>query len=232
MAFGPRLEVEVPDKDGGDPLTVRLAPLSKEVVPEFVKNGGMQSFKVTRFLGDRGTTAPVIEDEYDWFENVRQNPDSVAWGVYLCRDGDEQLVGNTALSRFERTALGIQAVSGVLLFDPEVWGKGIAKHIHKARTWYAFTQLGITRITSAVVHGNGASLAALKQCGYTHVYVERNTVFIDGEWCHQDNLECLNPLDSFWQRWWGSDTPSNASLEARAKTIEVLDWAKQSVRIL
>lgn len=228
MAFGPQLQLEVPSRDEGEPLVILLAPLTREVMPEFVKNGGMQSYSVTRYLGSL-STAPVVEDELDWFEKTRKEKDSIVWGVYVCEGENRKLIGNTSLSSFEHGPLGTRATSGVLIFDKAYWNKGIASYIHKARTWFAFTQLGVMRIESAVICGNVASLRALEKSGYVYVYTERNTAFVDGGWLHQDTLECLNPLDAFWRNWWHGDAVPKKSREARRVALEVLDWAKRNV---
>jgi hypothetical protein len=63
------------------------------------------------------------------------------------------------------------------------------------------------------------------------VYVERNTTFGDGSLRHQDNLECLNPIELFWSQWWHGDVPSKRSKEARKTTKEAMDWAQQHVKL-
>ena len=124
-----------------------------------------------------------------------------------------------------------QATSGSVIFRPEYWGKGIASAAHKARTWYAFTQLGLHRIKSAVIQANGGSRKALERSGYTLVYTERNEQYSDGQFHHLDCLECLNPLDLFWSQWWHGNRPTKASREARQRTCEVLNWADKNVEL-
>lgn len=174
MAFGPTMRMNVPGKDGADSLTIELAPLTSAVMGEFVEGAGrLQSLEVTRFLGRR--LSPVVEDEMEWFEKVRKDKESVVWGVWLVDGETRVLVGNTSLNAIETFPASVtQATSGVMIFKP-YWGKGIASRIHMARTWYAFSELGVTRIKSAVVQGNEASRRALEKCGYTLVYVEHNT---------------------------------------------------------
>jgi ribosomal-protein-alanine N-acetyltransferase len=222
MAFGPIMQLQVGN------LKVELAPLTKENVGEFVKDGAMQQASVTRYLGRR--SAPVLEDEHEWYERVRGEKDSLTWGIYLVEGEKKTLIGDTTL--FEITKEHIhQATSGSMIFREEYWGKGIASAIHKARTWYAFQHLGLHRIKSAVFHGNGGSLKALQRSGYDFVYVERNTVFIDGRLRHQDNLECLNPNDPFWSQWWHGERPPKHSVVARRQAVDALKWASQNVRL-
>lgn len=229
MAFGPVMRLAVPQTAASD-IVVELAPLHKEVMGEFASAGGMQSYPVVRFLGRQ--TAPVLEDELEWYDSVRANKDSMIWGIWIVENKQRKLIGTSGLNAIEHGRTGIkQATSGVLIFDKEYWGKGIASYIHKARTWFAFRELGITRIKSAVIQGNIASLKALEKSGYTHVYVERNTCYTAGELRHQDNLECINPLEPFWSNWWGQDTPPEAATLARAVTLEALEWAEANVTL-
>ena len=223
MAFGPIMQVKAGD------LLVELAPLTRENVATFVENGGMQRASVTKYLNR--TSAPVKEDEIDWFDQTRKDKTSLVWGIYVVNGEERILIGDTALTDITRKHIH-QATSGSLIFNKEYWGKGIASAIHRARTWYAFEQLGLHRIMSAVIQGNVASLKALRKSGYELVYVERNTVFVDGRLRNQDNLECLNPNEPFWSQWWHGDRPPKRSLEAKKRAGEAFEWSKEHVTLL
>ena len=229
MAFGPIMRFAVGD------LQVELAPQSRESMPQFIDiahGGGMQRHTVTRYLGRRN--APVLEDEFDWFEKVRKGTTSLVWGIWVV-EGDSRIsIGNSGLhgigedghSGFIR-----QATSGSQIFRPEYWGKGIASAAHKARTWYAFKHLGLHRIKSGVIQGNGGSAKALSRSGYIYVYTERNEQYVDGELLHMDCFECLNPLDLFWSQWWHGDRPPAAAVRARKLTQQTLAWAEAHVEL-
>lgn len=222
MAFGPIMRMKVGELD------IELAPIAKEDLGVFV-SPGMQQASVTRYLGVPG--APIIEDEEEWHAKTRTAKDSLVWGIWDVSEDGRLLIGTTALNSITKDHT-MQATSGSLIANKAYWGKGIASAIHKARTWYAFEQLGMTRIKSAVFHGNIASRKALEKSGYALVYVERNTIFTKGQLRHQDNLECLNPSESSWNLWWGTDTPTTTSLAARTKTREAMEWAKENVVLL
>lgn len=233
MAFGPILRFNVGE------LRIELAPLTKEAVSEFVSRehgGGLQQRSVSQYLGL--SQAPTVEDEQDWFEKVRTDKRSLVWGIWLIEgEGLSQtrtLIGNSALTGIGEdghTRLIRQATSGSLIFRKEYWGRGIASAAHKARTWYAFQHLGLHRIKSAVIQANGGSRKALERSGYTFVYTERNEQYGNGQFHHLDCLECLNPLDLFWNQWWHGDRPTKAAKDARAKTREVLAWAEEHVEL-
>lgn len=229
MAFGPIMRFMVGD------LTIELAPLTRESMGEFIDlahGGGMQRHSVTRYLGRHN--APVPEDEYEWFDKARQEKDSLIWGIWVVKGSERTLIGNSSLNSIgEQGASGFirQATSGSMIFRPEYWGKGIASSAHKARTWYAFQHLGLHRVMSAVIQGNGGSSKALQRSGYAYVYTERNEQYSDGELRHLDCFECLNPHDLFWRQWWHGDRPPAASLRARRLTREALAWAEANVTL-
>lgn len=224
MSFGPIMRVKAGD------IQIELAPLTRESVVEFVRPG-MQQHSIIKYLGTY--SANTEEDEFEWYDALRKNQKKLVWGIWVI-DGDKRtLIGNSALDHIEANhGFMRQATSGSMIFRKEYWGKGIASAAHKARTWYAFTQLGLHRIQSAVLQGNEGSLKALTRSGYTLVYVERNTGFVDGQVIHQNNLECLNPIEPFWSQWWHGDRPTQRSKDARRQTQDVLDWAEQNVELL
>lgn len=223
MAFGTILRVPVGE------MMIELAPVTKDSVAQLVAPG-MQQASVTQYLFET-VMAMTLEDEEEWYEKTRTDPNSAVWGIWHVNDDQRKLIGTTSLTNISRMNI-YQATSGSMISDTSYWGKGIASAIHRARTWYAFEQMGLTRIKSAVMHGNVASKRALEKVGYTVVSVERNTGFIDGKLRHQDNMECLSPLDAAWNIWWGDDTPTEVALEARKKTQDALAWAKENVVLL
>lgn len=234
MAFGPIMRFTVGES------RIELAPLTKESVGEFISlehGGGLQQMSVSRYLGM--SWAPVAEDEQEWFEKVRSDKNSLVWGIWVVEGSGgsrtRTLIGNSTLfdiGKSGHTRFIRQATSGSLIFRKEYWGKGIASAAHKARTWYAFNQIGLHRITSAVIQANGGSRKALERSGYTFVYTERNEQFSDGRFHHLDSFECLNPLDVFWSQWWHGDRPPKAARQARLLTREALAWAERHVELV
>lgn len=183
---------------------------------------------MTNYLSRQG--APTLEDEQEWYDRIRADNDSCSWGIWIVKADTRILIGTTALIHISRGHIH-QATSGSMIFRKGYWGKGIASHIHKARTWYAFQHLGLHRISSEVIQGNVASRKALEKSGYYLVNVERNTTFGNGVLRHQDNLQCLNPIDMFWTQWWHNDPPTDESVEAQVRTKEAMDWAQQHVKL-
>lgn len=209
-----------------DELRIELAPLKAKDMLQFVKNGGLQSLTVTKYLGM--SMAPVLEDEYEWFAKARSDETTVSWGIYLVDGKQRKLIGNTGLSSINRDVMSY-AVSGFLIFRPEYWGKGIASACHKARTYYACTQLGVHQIRSAVFDGNTGSRIALERVGYVPIFHERNRGFVDGEYIGATSFSLINPLEISWNHWWHGDEPSPEFIAARERTLEALEWGKKHI---
>jgi RimJ/RimL family protein N-acetyltransferase len=221
MSFGSIMRFRVAE------LSIELAPLNKEVMAEFV-SPGMQQFEVRKYTSSHNT--PVLEDEASYYEKLRTNKNILVWGIWVVDSDNRTLIGISSLDDIKIGHIH-QATSGSIIFVKEYWGKGIASAAHKARTWYAFQHMGLHRIMSAVIQGNGGSLKALSRSGYTKVYTERNEKFIDGQMRHLDCLECLNPNEPFWTQWWHGDRPLKANLTARKVTQEMLEWAEKNVEL-
>ena len=220
MAFGPIMRMPVGD------MQIELAPLTRDVMKEFVRPG-MQQHGVLKYLSQG---VKVEEDEEEWYDIVRKDSTKLVWGIWAVESDQRIVIGTTSLESITRGHIH-QATSGSLIFRKEYWGRGIASRIHMARTHYAFYHMGLHRVMSAVIHGNVASKRALEKSGYELVYVERNTHFTDGKMHHQDNLECLNPTDPFWNQWWHGDRPTKRMVEARKRTITAMQWVSDNVTL-
>jgi len=217
MAFGPIMKLTT-----STGINLELAPFTREEALKFVD--GFARHSITQYLSHGNVQTKETEEE--WYDKMIHDQTSRVWGIWIVEDASRILVGNSTLMHIELTKHMRQAVSGSLIFDDAYWGQGIASACHKARTRFAFEQLGLHRIKSAVLQPNVGSRKALERTGYTFVYTERNEEFINGTLLHQDCFECINPADWAWKQWWGEDRPPRKSLEARKQTEEALEWAR------
>lgn len=221
MSLGPIMKLKT---DAG--LQLEMAPFTREEVVLFAN--GFSRLSVTQYLSH--TQVQTAETEQAWYDGLINDKNRLVWGIWVAEE-ERKLIGNFALTDIDRQVLA-QATNGIMIFDKSYWGKGIASAVHRASLLYAFKELGLVRVKSAVLHGNGASLRSMEKSGFTVVYTERNTHFRHGATRHQDNLECLNPDDWAWRLWWGDDRPTRKAVEARAKTAEALKWAEKNVELI
>lgn len=222
MAFGPIMKLKTTTG-----LALELAPFSREDLSSTLE--GMQKDSVLRFISLQHK-AQTIDSIQQWYDGIASDSSRMLWGIWAKEKGTRKLIGNTVLMEKSSEPI-VQMVSGIVIADNAYWGKGIASACHKARTWYAFRQLGLVRIKSAVIDENHASRLALEKVGYSFVYTERNDKFVDGKFRHKDCFECLNPDDWAWRLWWGDDRPTRRAIEARDHTRSVLEWAENNVEL-
>jgi len=222
MAFGPVMKITTAD------LNLELAPFTREEALLFLN--GFEKHSVTQYLS--AGIAQTKETEEEWYDKMVRDKLSRVWGIWVTGDGERKLIGSSSLTDLILTKHIRQATSGSLIIDQTYWGKGIASACHKARALFAFEQLGLHRIMSAVLQPNVGSRKALERSGYAFVYTERNEEFVNGGFVHKDCLECLNPADWAWRQWWGNDRPPRKNIDARRRTEEALEWAHSHVELV
>ena len=221
MSFGPIIKTET-----STGLQIELAPFTREEAVRFAEP--FSHLSVTRFLSM--TFSQTKETEEAWYDSIIADKNSLNWGIWAIED-KRKLIGNFSLRDIDRTVLA-QATNGIVIIDKAFWGKGVASAVHRASLLYAFRELGLVRVKSAVLEGNEASRVSMEKSGFITIYTERNTHFRDGKLRHQMNLECLNPDDWAWRLWWGDDRPTRKAVEARSRANDALKLAEKKVMFI
>lgn len=211
-------------------IQIEMAPLSRDVMEQFIEDGGMQRYQVHKFLGRIGS--PVLEDEYEWYDKVRTSRDDVVWGIFIKDQEGRKLIGSTGLHNIngQDHSPYKSATSGFMIFRTEWWGQGIASACHRTRTMYAFDVLGLVIINSKVIFENEASRRAVEGVGYLVRASSRMPGLYHGEVRNDDELRVINPDKYAWQYWWRNETVPDEARAARKKTQAALKWARTHVR--
>ena len=227
MSFGPIMKFKT-----ATGIHVELAPFERDEVTQLTR--GQQQLGVLRYMG-MANMAQTDGLEQDWYDKAAKKAKDVLWGIWVVEGKNRKLIGATSINEIGPHVASqpniTQGTTGISIADTRYWGRGVASAAHKARTYFAFQQLGIIRLKSAVAQTNRASRIALERSGYSYVYTERNFQFVDGCYVHEDNLECLNPDDWAWRLWWGDDRPTRKAIEAREHTRQALAWVQQNVEL-
>src|ERR1700694_3467586 len=88
-----------------------------------------EDLEATLFLGRRNP--PSVEMEKGWLEATAKDPNSVVWVV----EGDGRAVGTTGIREIDwKNGFGI---TGTLIGDKSLWGKGIGREVIQLRARYA-----------------------------------------------------------------------------------------------
>jgi RimJ/RimL family protein N-acetyltransferase len=186
---------------------------------------GVQSYEVGRYLNLPGSQTLAQEQAY--LDRSQDDPLSYHWAICVRDDdGEGTPIGTTSLHRDADRPMGH---SGIVIFDREWWGRGVASSAHLARTLYAYNVLDWLAIRSAVLHGNAGSKKALQKVGYTKVGTSYAIRMVDGRVVHQDDLLCINPSERSWNYFWGDTKPPQALVTARTRTAAALQLAEQVV---
>ncbi len=73
-------------------------------------------------------------------------------------------------------------LTGTVIGDKKVWGKGVGGELMKLRADFVFRQTPLRKLKSGYIEGNEASARAQAACGYVEVGRWRKDRFVDGEW--------------------------------------------------
>lgn len=165
--------------------TVKLRPLTKKDLPILVEH--FASMKVHMYT--MGLFAQTMENEEEWYEKNRKDDKSCLWAIQP-KDSDVP-IGVTAIH--DISPFTNSCTTGIIIWDPTWWGKGIASATHLGRTLFAADYLNRFTIRSSVRVHNEASLKALERVGYTVWGTEPLSAYRAGKWLDTYHLIWVNP---------------------------------------
>ncbi len=166
-------------------VSVSLRPGTKEDIPELVKH--FSSMRVHMYT--MGLFAQTLENELEWYEKTRKSEEGCTW--FIQPESSQVPIGVTSLHKIDSTDGG--CTSGIIIWDPSWWGKGVASATHLARTLFAADYLNKYSISSSVREENEASRKALERVGYTVWGTEPVDAYRAGRWINTHQLKWLHP---------------------------------------
>ena len=166
---------------------VRLVPLDRTLHLENYLIW-LNDPEVTRWLK---VVLPISRlGEEKWFERLARSRHDIVWAVH---DEHDRHIGGTGIHRIDwRNRNGL---TGTVIGPKEVWGKGYGTDIMRARTCWAFEELGMHRLESSCLEGNEASRRCLERIGYRQIGVARQRFWRGGRW---RDLLLYEILDEDW----------------------------------
>ena len=205
-----------------DKVKVLLRPMDESDLPGVVE--GFSLLGVRQWTA--GLNAPGLSSEKDWLRKVEEDPKIVHWAIVP--DGSDEAVGVTALNNIDgRCKTGR---SGIIIYRPEWWGKGVASASHLGRTLYAADYLMLASITSGFRVQNEASGKALYGVGYFKIGEEYRTWAIHGRLWNTVNVQWVNPSTWALKFLFGDEeVPSDVRL-ALPRALEALTKARVCVK--
>ncbi|MBI2797787.1 GNAT family N-acetyltransferase [Candidatus Saccharibacteria bacterium] len=210
-----------------DGLVIRMQPILESemaAVPE-----PLARYEVCAHLSLRG--AQNHQQELDWLKARYDDPDSQGWGIYEFKPGSDsrgRLIGASGIENIS----SYRGISGVVLWDSGMWGKGIASAIHRARCLYAVDVLGLVAIDSGADLVNQGSHRALCGVGYVKTGVDYNRGVAYGKHCHAVRLLWVNPSEYAWNFFWAGGKVPKHFVAGRVRAQNALDQARKEVEFL
>lgn len=177
--YGMKMRIEY------DGFGVNLRPFCKADIPNLVEH--FSSMKV--HMHTMGLYGQPIENEEEWYERNRNDPTSCIWAIVP--DGSDVAVGTTGLH--DSNNIHGCCVSGMVIWEPQWWHRGVATHSHLGRTRYAADFLNRTTIKSAARVENEGSGRALTRVGYYLVGIEPRTTTRDGKFLDTKLFTWIHP---------------------------------------
>ena len=168
------------------------------------------------------------EAELEWIRASATASDSVVWAICVATDDDDiygTAIGTTSIDSIKHS----RGTSGIVIYNEQYWGKGIASACHRARCLYSQDVLELKAIDSDVISGNGASLHVLESVGYVKTGIKYSGWYSAGKWhdCHA--LTWVSPRENLWDYFWGENTPPVEFEDARIVAQNTLQRAKREV---
>jgi diamine N-acetyltransferase len=153
-------------------VQVRLRPLEERDLPTCVE--WMHDREVTRWLASVGEP-PTLEEEQEWYDRRRADPDSVMWAI---ETAEGQLIGNVEL---RLTPAARRAEIGIVIGDKSEWSKGYGTHTVGLVLRYAFKELELNRVELTTDEENHRAIRCYEKCGFVREGLLRQHRFVDGD---------------------------------------------------
>jgi RimJ/RimL family protein N-acetyltransferase len=165
---------------------VRLRPMAESDLPRFVE--WLQDREVTRWLAAIGEP-PTLEDEREWYEDRRADPDNVLWSIETL---DGRLLGNMEL---RLTPRAFRAELGIVIQDKTQWGKGYGEDAIRLALQFAFEDLELNRVDLTTDEDNERGLRCYEKVGFVREGLLRQHRLVDGQ---PMNSVAMSVLRSEW----------------------------------
>lgn len=149
---------------------VRLRPVQESDLPRFVE--WLADREVTRWLAAMGEP-PTLDDEYEWYEGRRSDPESVIWSIETL---DGRLLGNVEL---RLTARANRAEMGIAIQNRTQWGQGYGTDAVRMVLAHAFGELKLNRVELTTDELNARAIRCYEKCGFAREGLLRQHRLID-----------------------------------------------------
>ncbi len=168
---------------------VYLDSITREDIPLFAK--WFANLDMLYNLFPIAVVPQTEECETEWYENMRKGKDY----VFAIRTlTDKQLIGNTSLHDLDWR--NRSAEFGIVVGDPNYWGRGYGSDATRVMVRYGFMELNLHRIYLIVFDYNKRAIRAYEKVGFQHEGTKREAHFRDGVY---HDIHLMSILHHEWQ---------------------------------
>jgi RimJ/RimL family protein N-acetyltransferase len=166
---------------------VRLRPIAESDLPHFVE--WLADGEVTRWLTE--LDAPTLDEERQWYERTRADPDTVNWAIETL---DGSLAGSVEL---RVAAARRKAELGIGIFDKTQWNRGLGTDTVRLVVGYAFGELGLNRVELTTAEDNIRAIRCYEKVGFVREGLKRQDRLYGEEF---GNTLMMSILREEWQK--------------------------------
>lgn len=167
---------------------LRLRPVQPGDLPKFAE--WLADPEVRRWLAALHD-APTLQDEIEWYEDSRANPDNVLWSIETL---EGQLIGTVELRVVPHAQ---RAELGIAIQDKTQWDKGYGTETVRHVLEYGFEELELNRIELTVDEENARGRRCYEKCGFTEEGLLRQHRIVEGEF---GNTVMMAILKQEWKK--------------------------------
>lgn len=139
----------------------------------------MNDPEVKRFLETRFQPEQTIDSIRGFVASIRAKPNEVLFGIFLKEAGRH--IGNIKVGPI--SAIHLCGDVSLLVGARDCWGAGYAAEAIGAVSRYAFSSLGVHKLSASMYSPNVGSTKAFLKTGYRQEGLRRDHYMLDGERC-------------------------------------------------
>ena len=166
---------------------VRLRPMAETDLVSFVE--WFSDAEVTQWLAEV-STPPTLEEEYEWYERRRSDPDGLMWAIETV---DRRLVGSTEL-RLEPARR--KAELGIVIGEKAEWSAGLGTETVRLIIGYAFGELELNRVELTTAEENARAIRCYEKVGFVREGLKRQDRMVEGRF---GNTVMMSILRGEWR---------------------------------
>lgn len=152
---------------------VRLTAITREDVPLFTEWFANMEFR--RYL-EMLAMPFTLEDEYDWYEFQRTDPDSITFAIRTL--DQNRLIGNCRIHDIRWQPRNCMV--GIGIGDTGYWGQGYGSDAMRVLLQYCFMEMDLHRVGLAVRGYNQRAINSYRKVGFTDEVIAREAMLRDG----------------------------------------------------